>query len=88
MKVDKTYICRYKTNSKKSSQGIKDRKLIITKEPHYNKRFKKGKIITAIDMSDPNSKKKFSKVFYIKNFITTCEYNLRNGIEEANPPTL
>jgi hypothetical protein len=87
MKVDKTYICRYKTNSKKSSQGTKDRKLIITKEPHYNKRFKKGKIITAIDMSDPNLKKN-SKVFYIKNFITTCEYNLRNGIEEATPPII
>ena len=88
MKVDKTYICRYKTDSKKSSQGTKDRKLIITKEPHYNKKFKKGKIIRAIDMSDPNSKKKISKVFYIKNFITSCEYNLRKGIEEAVPPIL
>ena len=84
MKEDKMYVCRYKTGNKKSGQGIKDRKLIITKKPHRHSKYKKGLIVRAIDLNDEKSK--HTKVFYLDNFIAISEYNTRDGVEEASPP--
>jgi len=86
MEQNKTYVCRYKTGNKKSGQGIKDRKLIITKEPHRHRKYKKGLIIKAIDLFDRSTN--HTKVFYLNNFITISEYNFNKGNEEATPPIL
>ena len=85
MKENKMYVCRYKTGNKKSGQGLKDRKLIITKEPHRHSKYKKGLIVRAIDLNDNGTK--HTKVFYVENFIAISEYGIRDGVEEASPPS-
>tara|TARA_Y100000817_G_scaffold217233_1_gene171023 strand:+ start:550 stop:792 length:243 start_codon:yes stop_codon:yes gene_type:complete len=78
MKINDLVSCRYKSQNKHSDPK-KLRKLKITKTPHYSKKYTKGKIIRAKDLSDPK-KSDLEKVFYMKNL------NLEEIFSEGNPP--
>ena len=65
MKPGTNLYARYKTNSKrKNSQLNQMRYIKIVKEPHYNKRYKKGLIVRAKDLSDIGNST-IVKTFYL-----------------------
>jgi len=83
MKVDAKIYARYKTQSKrKNSQGSKLRHLHIIKEPHYNKKYKKGQIICVKDLLDIENST-ITKVFYVNNL----EILKDDKFSEGNPPS-
>ena len=70
--------CKYKSQNK-LSDSKKLRKLKITKVPHYSKKYTKGKILRAKDLSDLKNPD-LEKVFYVKSMV------LEDIFTEGDPP--
>lgn len=83
----KNLYARYKTRSKRKNSQLNELRVIkIVKPPHYNKRYKKGKILKVKDLSDI-TKSTIVKTFYLDKLEVISEIDTNSKPEEGIPPS-
>ena len=83
---DSKFYVRYKTSSKRKNSQLNELRIIkVIKPPHYNKRFKKGKILKVLDLTDIGQST-VAKTFYLDKLELIDEIDNKSKPDEGVPP--